>query len=79
MLFLNAKGAVKLFLYAKGTVKTVDAALVQSKLQQGCCPWLPKDCCHPQRCSKTYSIILLLSLVRCLVRKLGHPGPGAKL
>jgi hypothetical protein len=28
---------------------------------------------------KTYSIILPLSLGRCLVGKLGHPGPGAKL
>jgi hypothetical protein len=44
-----------LSLDAKGAVKIADAVLVQSKLQQGCCPWLPKDCCHTQRCSRFIS------------------------
>ena len=33
----------------------------------------------PQRLAKTYPIILPLSLVRRLVGKLNHPGPGAEL
>ena len=38
-----------------------------------------KDCCSPTKTTETYPIILPLSLVRCLVGKLNHSGPGAEL
>ena len=38
-----------------------------------------KDCCSPTKDYRDLSIILPLSLVRRLVGKLNHPGPGAEL
>jgi hypothetical protein len=55
----------------------LNAILIDSVLVGAARP----PCRGPQRPNgtKTYPIILLLSLVRRLVGKLDHPGPGTKL
>ena len=70
MLVLDAKMLVKGAVLSLGSKTT--------RTSQGCCSHKEYSCSPTKNTIET-SIILPLSLVRRLVGKLNHPGPGAEL